>query len=180
VSSTVKDPLTGNAIHKLTYRGIDVSSRAGWERQDWGQTTVIPVTVSVVNNTDYPVTVQSGGASYGGYNAPLLYLASSKKSVPHESRKYVWETRKMRCFTNGYFPSETLFTGEGEALTVAPKRAATVSFVAAVPHERESGFDCVVSSGPCLPINEVRYYLRVNGKDYVFVWGGGSVPYCGK
>ncbi len=181
VSSTVKDPLTGNPIHKLTYRGIDVSSRAGWERQNWGQTTVIPVTVSVVNNTDYPVTVQSGGASYGGYNAPLLYLASSKKSVPRESRKYVWETRKMRCFTSGYFPSETLFTGEGEALTVAPKRAVTMSFAAAVPREREFlGFDCVAPSGQCLPINEVRYYLRVNGKDYVFVWGGGSVPYCGK
>src|ERR1700683_2291443 len=78
VSSTVEDPLTGNPIHKLTYRGIEVSSRAGWER-DPGQ-TVIPVTVSVVNNTDYPVSMQSGGATYGGYNAPLLYLAPSKKS----------------------------------------------------------------------------------------------------
>jgi hypothetical protein len=86
----------------------------------------------------------------------------------------------VRCFTSGYFPSETLFTGEGEALTVAPKRAATASFAAAVPRERRVGFDCVASIGPCLPINEVRYYLRGDGQDYVSIWGGGSVPYCGK
>jgi hypothetical protein len=32
VSSSVQDPITGNTIRKLKHRGIEVSSRAGFER----------------------------------------------------------------------------------------------------------------------------------------------------
>ena len=49
VSSSVQDPITGNTIRKLKHGGIEVSSRAGFERV--GNEELLSFTTTVVNAT---------------------------------------------------------------------------------------------------------------------------------
>src|SRR5262245_5369348 len=53
VSSTIQDPLTGNTIRILSYAGIEVSSRIGFERVGNDKVgTFLNYTTTIVNSTD--------------------------------------------------------------------------------------------------------------------------------
>src|SRR5271167_2300263 len=70
VSSSVRDPVTGNAIHKLSYAGIEVSSRTGYERIGLGEVgELLNFTTTIVNNTESELSVRQGGASVDGHVA---------------------------------------------------------------------------------------------------------------
>ena len=59
VSTSVRDPITGNAIHKLNHAGIEVSSRAGFERVGSGAAgELLNFTTTIVNTTESEVSVR--------------------------------------------------------------------------------------------------------------------------
>src|SRR5947209_15268757 len=64
VSSSSRDPVTGHAIHKLKHAGVDVSSRAGFERVGSGEVVeLLSFATTIVNTTKSEVSVRLGGAS---------------------------------------------------------------------------------------------------------------------
>lgn len=179
-SSAIQDPLTGSPMHKLTYHGVEVGSRLGYEAQ-WVQDSkhlrhpyeVIISATTVVNNTDYPVPVEYGGASTDGRVIALIGDKTSKAIPRLDNRKF----SQLPCFSSGSFPSEIMFNHSSEnnstnsssaanPLIVQPKASVTVSAVIAVPSWH-------------LP-SEYRYYVRVSHKDYVFSWAMSEILLCGK
>src|ERR1700751_4862408 len=58
-SSTIQDPLTGHAIHKLTYGPIEVSSRVGFERVSVNEVgTYLNYTTTIANSSDSALDVR--------------------------------------------------------------------------------------------------------------------------
>jgi hypothetical protein len=123
VSSIVHDPLTGSAIRKLSYNGIEVSARLAYER---------------VNA-----------------NAAGIFLIRSCASP------------------------DTVFSANpsSRVLTVVARATLTVSSIFRDPRSYQPR-RC--SMDGCFPTGTIRYYVTVNGQDYVFVWPGSSVVNCGK
>ena len=178
-SSVVWDPLTGREIHKLSHGGIEVSSRMGYERVSLGNAgKLLNYTTTIANNTDSDVTVQYGGASVDGHAAQPLWVALSHKGFKKRVRNDVWELDKMHCFRTGFASTENLFSGGtlSRVFTVRPQTAMTISAVSKDP--RTHSVLCSVNG--CQITGTIRYYVTVNGKDYVFVWPGPSVFYCGE
>src|SRR5215472_8535506 len=67
ISSTIKDPLTGHAIHKLRYGSIEVSSRIGFERVSPEEVgAYLNYTTTIVNGSDATLLVRYGGTSIDG------------------------------------------------------------------------------------------------------------------
>jgi hypothetical protein len=63
-SLSVRDPVTGNPIHKLNHAGIEVSSRAGFEKVGSGKPgEFLSFTTTIVNNTESEITVRQGSLS---------------------------------------------------------------------------------------------------------------------
>src|SRR5882762_2462023 len=99
VSSSVRDPLTGNAIHKLNHGGIEVSSRAGFERVGSGQSgELLSFTTTIVNNTESELSVRQGGTSVDGRITLPLPVVLTKKGLSKRERNQVWELASMKCF----------------------------------------------------------------------------------
>src|SRR5215472_5792244 len=115
VSSTIQDPLTGNAIHKLNYAGIEVSSRMGFEgvspNEVW---TLLNYTTTVVNSTESTLSVRYGGISVDGHVASPLSVLSTSKKLKKSARKSdtddAVELGKMHCFASGFLPSDDFFS----------------------------------------------------------------------
>src|SRR5215472_3444415 len=80
-SSTIQDPLTGFTVLKLSYGGVEVSSRMGFERLGRGRAgEFISYTSTIANNTDSVVSVQYGGINVDGHAAtPATIIASGTK-----------------------------------------------------------------------------------------------------
>lgn len=182
VSSTIQDPLTGNALHTLSYAGIEVSSRIGFERVSTDEVgTFLNYTTTIVNSTDSTLSVRYGGASVDGHVASPLWLVPVGKKLnkkERESKTDVVELGKIHCFTAGFLSKDNFFSANASAqvLTVAPGTALTVSSVIRDPRNYHS-VRCSVEG--CYPTGTIRYYLKVDDKDYVFVWAGRSAVYCG-
>jgi hypothetical protein len=181
-SSTIRDPLTGFAVHKLTYGPIEVSSRVGFEGIHVDEVgTFLNYSITIVNSTDTAVLVRYGGISVDGraVSLPWVVLPGKKLNKRERMRKTnVAELEKMQCFISGFVSVEHLFSPDSasQTFTVSPKAALTVSSVVRDP--RNYSIRCSVEG--CHPIGTIRYYLTVNGQDYVFVWSGRSAIYCGK
>ena len=182
ISSTMQDPLTGHAIHKLTYGPIEVTSRIGFERASANAVgTYINYATTIVNGSDGALSVRYGGISIDGRAVPVPWVILPGKKLSKRERKIktnVVEPEKMQCFTSGFLLYDHLFSADGtsQTLSVSPKTALTVSSVVRDP--RSNPLRCSVDG--CHPIGTIRYYLSVNGQDYVFVWPGQSAIYCGK
>ena len=182
ISSTIKDPLTGHAIHKLRNGPIEVSSRIGFERVSPDEVgTYLNYTTTIVNGSDSPLFVRYGGISIDGRAISLPSVILPSKRPNNHKRKNqtnVVEAEKMQCFTSGFVSHDHLFSADGasETLSVSPKTALTVSSVVRDPR----GYPLRCSVEGCHPIGTIRYYLTVNSQDYVFVWPGQSAVYCGK
>jgi len=88
VSSTIQDPLTGNALHTLSYAGIEVSSRIGFERVSANEVgTYLNYTTTVVNSTDSTLSVRYGGTSVDGHAASPLWVVPAGKKLDKKQRK---------------------------------------------------------------------------------------------
>lgn len=181
VSSTIEDPLTGNTIRKLSYGGIEVSARLGFESVGSGEAgAFLNYTSTVVNGTDSKVPVRYGGVSVDGRaTSPLRVVPPGKKlSRKEQQKRDAAELGRMHCFTSGFLAGDHFFSANStsQPLMVAPGSAVTVSAVVRDP--RSHSLQC--SAAGCYPTGTIRYYLRVNSQDYVFVWPGRSAVYCGK
>ena len=178
VSSSIQDPVTGNAIHKLSYAGIEVSSRTGYERIGLGEVgELLNFTTTIVNNTESELSVRQGGASVDGHVALPLSVVSTNKGLSKRERKQVWELARMHCFSSGFLPNENFFSADtsSKVFTVNPKTALTVSFVTKDP--RNYSMRCSVEG--CFPTGTIRFSVTVNTTDFVFVWPGRAAVYCG-
>jgi len=182
VSSTIQDPLTGNTIRTLSYAGIEVSSRIGFERVSTVEVgTFLNYTTTVVNSTDSQLSVRYGGISVDGHAASPLWVVPAGRKLSKKERKSkpdVVELGKIHCITSGFLPSDNFFSANtsSQVLTVAPRTALTVSSVVRDPRSYHSVL-CSVEG--CHPTGTIRYYVRVDDKDYVFAWPGRSAVYCG-
>ena len=179
VSSNIRDPVTGNAIHKLSHGGIEVSSRAGFERIGPGQAgELLTFTTTIVNNNDSELSVRPGGASFDGHMALPLSVVVSKKGIGKKERAQTWELARIHCFARGDFPIQNFFsqTASSDAFIVGPKKALTVSFVTKDPRN----YSVLCSLQGCYPKGMIRFSVTVDATDFVFVWPGRDVAYCGR
>jgi len=179
VSSSVRDPVTGNAIHKLNHAGIEVSSRAGFEKIGSGKPgEFLSFTTTIVNNTESEVAVRQGSVSVDGHVALPLPVVVNKKGLSKKEREQVWELAKMSCFSGGFIPNEGFFSpsASSKAFAVAAKRALTVSFVTEDPRY----YSILCSVDGCYPKGTIRFSVTVNSTDFVFVWHGRSMVNCGE
>ena len=178
-SSTVWDPLTGRKIHKLSSGGVEVSSIIGFERVSSSRAgSLLNYTTTIANNTDSVLSVQYGGARIDGQVALPLWVALTNKGFKKRDRKEIWELRKMHCFKTGFSSNENFFSANelSKIFTVRPGTAMTVSAVTLDP--TNSSVLCSVDG--CHIKGTIRYYISVGEKDYVFIWPGHSVVYCGE
>jgi hypothetical protein len=179
VSSSIRDPVTGNAIHKLSYAGIEVGSRMGYESIGLGKAgELLNFTTTIVNNTKSELSVRTGGASVDGHVALPLSIVPTNKGLSKSKRKQVCEIARMYCFSSGALPNQNFFStnASAKAFNVTPKTALTVSFVTKDP--RNYSMRCSVEG--CYPTGTMRFSVTVNTTDFVFTWPGRAAVYCGK
>jgi len=118
VASTVKDPLTGSLIKKLTFRGLDVSSTNGISKRPtlaWKPPYSMTVWITVVNNTDAPVSV-------GSFTSTLRRIDSKNL-----------KKARVRCYDDSPPPSGTIAPGAGQRFAAVlellePSSPATVRY----------------------------------------------------
>jgi hypothetical protein len=182
ISSTIRDPLTGYSLHRLTYGTIEVTSQVGFEGIGAERTgTLISYTTTIANSTGSPVSARFRGFSIDGRSALPLALVpqghNSKKKAPRGKPDSV-ELDKMHCFISGFLSGKKFFSADpsSQSLSVAPQTAQIVSIVVRDPREYGSVL-CSVEG--CHPTGTIRYALNIDGHDYVFVWPGRSAVYCG-
>jgi hypothetical protein len=179
VSSSTRDPVTGNAIHTLKHGEIEVSSRAGFETVGSGKAgELLSFTTTIVNNTESALSVRQGVASVEGRVSLPLPVVVKKKGLSKKERNQVWELAGMNCFSSGFLPNEVFFSPKtlSTVFTVTSKRALTASFVIKDP--RYSSVLCSMEG--CYPKGTIRFSVTVNATDFVFVWPGRAMVYCGK
>jgi len=177
ISSKLWDPSTGNEIHKLSYGGIVVSSRLGYERiNPQSAIKLLHYVTTIANNTDSDVSVRYGGASVDGRVA--LPLEPTPRGVRLSKTEFsdASETGKSYCFQTGFVPREFFFSPSTQNFRVRPRTAVTISFVTKDP--RTSNVLC--SMDGCRVKGSARYYVTVDHRDFVFVWPGRSIVYCGE
>ncbi|MFY9842718.1 MAG: hypothetical protein WA718_15810 [Terriglobales bacterium] len=178
-SSSVRDPVTGNTIHKLSHGGIEVSSRAGFETARADQEgELLSFTTTIVNNTESALSVRQGGASVEGRTTSLLPVVLSKKGLRKKERRQAWELASMNCFSSGFLPHEVFFSPNTSStvFTVTPKTALTVSFVVKDPRN----YSVLCSVEGCFPKGTMRFSVTVDATDFVFIWQGRNMVYCGR
>jgi hypothetical protein len=179
MSSSIQDPVTGHPIHKLSYAGVELSSRAGFERVSRSEVGILlNFTTTIANNTGVALSVRQAGASIDGHASLPLSVVSSKKRLTKQDRKQTWELGRMNCFSSGSLTPDNFFTpgSSSKAFTVPPQTALTISFVTKDP--RNYSLRCSVAG--CFPTGTMRFYITINATDYVFVWPGRSAVDCGK
>jgi hypothetical protein len=180
VSSIVQDPLTGTAIHKLTHAGVEVSSKAGFEAAGSGKAVeLLSFTTTVVNNTEFDLSIRPGDASVDGHVALPLPVVLTKKGLSKRERDRVWELESMNCFSGGFLTNDQMFfspNASSKVFTLTPKKALTVSFVAKDPRY----YSVLCSAEGCYPKGTIRFLVTVNAMDFVFIWPGRKMVHCGK
>ncbi len=184
VSSSIRDPLTGNAIHKLNYGGIEVSTRLGFESIGVdGERIFLIYTTTIVNSTDSMLSVKYGEFSVDGHVAkPLSWVSSRKKQDKNPSKSKADDevaAEEMHCAMSGFLSTDNLFSANeiSHIRTLSPRAAITVSSVIRDPR---SNYWLRCSVDGCFPTGIIRYSLTVDGRDYIFVWPGRSAINCGK
>ena len=182
VSWTIPDPLTGHEVLKLSYAGVEVSSRMGFEKLRKEQVgELIAYTTTIVNNTHAKLAVDYGGITVDGHIVlPLSLLPESK----HAKGKRVNTTAEtvvsgaLYCFKSGFLLGEHFLPQPQPSLrlSVEPQTFLTVSSVIKDP--RPYPMRCSIAG--CFPTGTIRYSIRVGGHDYIFTWPGRSIAYCGR
>jgi len=177
VSSSVKDPFTGNAIHKLTHGGVEVSSRAGFEKTGSGKAgEVLSFATTIVNNTEFELSVRQGGASVDGHITLPLPAVLAKDGPSRRQRNQVSDLASMNCFSSGFLPNEVFLSPNTSTKVLAPGNSLTISSVVKDPRN----YSVICSAEGCFPKGTIRFFVTVNATDFVFVWPGRQVVYCGR
>jgi hypothetical protein len=181
VSSIIQDPLTGRSLFRLSHSGVNVTSRMGFERVGDGRAgEFLEYATTVVNNTNESITVQYGGIIVDGYAAtpPILVAEGARAAnrARYDPAKIV-SFSSLSCFRNGNLATEKVFSAGhlSEVFSVAPGAAFTVSSLVKDP--RNYAVRCSIKG--CYPTGTIRYYVRIGGHDYVFIWPGTSIAACG-
>jgi len=178
-SSSLRDPVTGSAIFRLRHGGIEVSSTAGFEKIGTGEPGELLIfTTTIVNNTNSGISVRQGAVGVDGHLALPLSVVLTKKGLDKEKRKETWELSRLHCFSSGFFPSENFFSlnSSSKLFTVMPNTVLAVSFVTKDPRN----YSLLCSAEGCYPKGTIRFSVTVNSTDFVFVWPGRAVAYCGR
>jgi hypothetical protein len=179
LSSIVRDPVTGNEIHKLSHAGVEVSSRAGFERIGFGEAgEFLSFTTTIVNNTQSELSVRLAGASVDGHMALPLSVVPANNGLGKRERKQALELARLHCFSGGFVPNGEFFSpnDSSKAFTVTPKAALTISFVTKDPLY----YSVLCSVEGCYPKGTIRFSVTINATDFVFIWPGRAVVYCGR
>jgi hypothetical protein len=183
VSSLIHDQLTNRDIPAFRYRGVEVSSRIGFERIALGRTGYfLGYTATIVNDTSGRVPVRYGGITIDGRAVSPLSIILSSNRNGHKDVKSKAEginLEDLYCINSGFLLSENFFSpvaGESQVFFVDPGDAFTVTSVIRDPGH--SAIRCSLKG--CHPTGTIRYSIRVRGQDYIFVWPGQSVEYCGR
>jgi len=179
VSSNVRDPVTGNAIHKLNHAGIEVSSRAGFERVGSGRPgEFLSFTTTIVNTSESDVVVRGGNVSVDGRLVRPLPIVPSKKGLNQKQREQVLELGEMNCFSSGFLANDVFFSPDAVAndFVISRQRALTVSFVTKDPRY----YSILCSVDGCYPKGTIRFSVTINTTEFVFVWPGRSMVDCGR
>lgn len=177
ISSKIWDPSTGNEIHKLSYGGIEVSSRLGYEKVNpESAIKLLHYITTIANNTDSDISVRYGGASVDGRVALPVDVTPSGHAINRLEFAEASDRGKTHCFLTGFDPHEFFFSPSTPTFTVHPRTAVTISFVTKDP--RTSNVLCSVDG--CHMKGFARYYVAVDHRDFVFVWPGRSIAYCGE
>jgi hypothetical protein len=178
VSSSIQDPLTGNAIRSISHDGITVNSRAGFKRFKLGRAgELLSFTTTIVNHTESRLSVRQGRAIVDGRNLfPLPVVAS--KGVTRAERDQAHELASVSCFSNDPHPDEVVLSSSTSSnmFSVIPGGALTISLITQDP--RYYALLCSVEG--CYPKGAIRFYVTVNSMDFVFVWAGREMAYCEK
>ena len=124
VSSTIQDPLTGNAIRTLSYAGIEVSSRIGFENTGTDEVgTFLNYTTTIVNSTDSTLAVRYGGISVDGHVASPLRVVLPGQKLSKRERKGkpdLAELGKLHCFTSGFLSRDKFFSANASSQLSLP------------------------------------------------------------
>jgi hypothetical protein len=171
VSSSIQDPVTGTAIHRLSHAGIEVSSRAGFERIGMGAAGEFLIfTTTIVNNTGSGLSIRQGAVGVDGHLALPLSIVLTKKGLAKKECNEAWELARLHCFSSGFFPNQGFFSSHSwsEAFTVTPNSALTVSFVTKDPRN----YSLLCSVEGCYPKGTMRFSITINTTDFVFIWTG--------
>jgi hypothetical protein len=181
VSSTVRDPLTGGLFPKLTYRGIGLGVRIGYEHVREGQAgIVLEFSATVINNSGAEISARYGGTIIDGKPVGLSMVIADNQvhELARTAESIAVLSSRMYCFMSGFLPGETFATAATSSMTaeISSGTGFTLSYVVRDP--RASAVLCSLHG--CHPKGEIRSYLLVDGRDYVFVVPGSSIPYCGR
>ena len=180
-SWSIKDPLTGTETLKLSHEGVEVSSRIGFEKlHQQDATELIAFTTTIANNTATKLSVEAGGITVDGHLTSFLFAGSSGKSHNSDFKNQAdsLESRNLHCFTSGFLSPENSLSKIGplSPLVVNPRGSLTVSGVVQDPRH----YSMLCSVDGCFPKGSIRYAIRVEGHEYVFVWSGRSIVNCGR
>jgi hypothetical protein len=179
VSSSLQDPVTGKAIHRLRHGGIEVSSSAGFEKIGTGEVGELLIfTTTVVNNTDSRISVRQDTVGVDGHLTLPLSVVLTKKGLGKKESKEAWELPRLYCFASGFFPSQNFFSSNSSSkvFTVTPKTVLAVSFVTKDPRN----YSLLCSMEGCYPKGTIRFSVTVNSTDFIFIWPGRALTYCGR
>ncbi len=179
VSGSIQDPLTGNEIRNISHGGIEVSSQARFELASLGQSgELVSFTTTIINSSSSELSVTQAGASVDGYVALSFPVDLAEKAFSKKSRNQAREIASLNCLTGG-FPSSELLSypkAPSEALVVGLGKTVTASFVTKDPRN----YSILCSVEGCYPKGAIRFFVTVNSTDFVFVWAGRDIAYCGK
>src|SRR5579862_7094046 len=115
-SSSIQDPVTGNAIHKLSHAGIEVSSREGFERIGTGEAGELLIfTTTIANNTDSGLSIRQGAVGVDGHLALPLSIVLTKKGLDKKECNATWELARLHCFSSGFFPNQNFFSSSSSS-----------------------------------------------------------------
>lgn len=180
-SSSVKDPLTGREILKLSHEGLEVSSRMGFEKlRPDAAVELIAFSTTIVNNTQTKLPVEGGQITVDGHLTSVLPVDSSSKAYKAASnnRTNMVRAGELYCFTSGFLSSEHFLSIvlPPPGFIVDAGKSLTVSGVIQDPRR----YSMVCSVDGCFPKGSIRYAIRVGGHEYVFTWLGRSIANCGR
>jgi hypothetical protein len=179
VSGSIQDPLTGNEIRNISHGGIEVSSQARFELASLGQSgELVSFTTTIINRTNSELSVLHAGASVDGYIASSFPVDLAAKEFSKKSHNQAREIASLNCLTGGSLTSEIPVPSKvsSEAVVIGPGKTVTTSFVTKDPRN----YSILCSVEGCYPKGAIRFFVTVNSTDFVFVWAGRDIAYCGK
>ncbi len=180
VSSSVRDPLTGSEVRKLTHAGIEVSSQIGFEKATGQSGIFIAYTTTVVNNSNKTLSIRYGETTVDGQTVlPLPVSSGTMQAFGKRLRpgRNV-DVAILRCFATGFLSDDHFFSlsGQKPELKVEPRSYVKVSAVIKDPRY----YPIVCSVNGCLPKGSIGYSVQVGSQDFIFVRPGRALTDCGK